>query len=771
MAQPVKSFCSVCLDIDAQGCFDLDIDLTAEWDPPSSTQAALGGPSPPVNNGSKSPQKSSYAREMQTKSIYHQEHTPELLHTSKYGPEAGSPMDGDVLPRGWTERTDLHQKRQSLSAANSNGRAGHQIPLGSSGEALLHQPTGDLSFSYTASHAGGAGGASPLDVLLALRPCNGGSRTRQTMHLCPIPRIGSPAAFQADHAASPQSTSSSWLGMRPGLLATKTCNSQNASSPATTIGGHAFDLKGQLGSMQESHLVDSHSRAAVSAPNAISTSGTHSLGGQLTSQGLPLYSQVPSSKRQPSLHGMQLQASGEGPSNLQQNAAGGLDALLQPRRPSQSKAPINGPPLSLMDSMQAIFGSWPDQQLLNACPGSQDNTHATSQGPAQVHTPYPAADIWPVGSPDASKRLAMTSTAKDQDWGENGGPGVSSSQKGVAALPRVQQPEMAMQHQARDGGCTPSSASVLAQNAGHTSGLVSLPAPAPTLSKLPVAEGACSVDMQKHEWLLAGLHDAAMPRDPFSGATSAEKLDENVVAGTLPHGNSSPRGYLTAYWPVTMQPHLVPLAMGIPVPRKPTQPGQARSDGHCSPAIVSADKNACNKAETLSLERHDLLQQHGFLHTGACGVSSTPEASHLEASKCADARSVVPARAHLSPTRTRSTNMSHEGCADHDTLENASLGGYMATPEDVMRVPPTRIFNQSTGHTQPICHAGHNETADLICNEFLEEYSPKEQPLLPDHPVAKAQIRPAHLPSHSAVEACNEAGGAPPVPVQPFESG
>ena len=29
----------------------------------------------------------------------------------------------------------------------------------------------------------------------------------------------------------------------------------------------------------------------------------------------------------------------------------------------------------------------------------------------------------------------------------------------------------------------------------------------------------------------------------------------------------------------------------------------------------------------------------------------------------------------------------------------------------------------------------------LICNEFLEEYSPKEQPLLPDHPVAKAKSR------------------------------
>ena len=35
----------------------------------------------------------------------------------------------------------------------------------------------------------------------------------------------------------------------------------------------------------------------------------------------------------------------------------------------------------------------------------------------------------------------------------------------------------------------------------------------------------------------------------------------------------------------------------------------------------------------------------------------------------------------------------------------------------------------------------HSVYESLICNEFLEEHLPKEQPLLPDHPVAKAHDR------------------------------
>lgn len=35
----------------------------------------------------------------------------------------------------------------------------------------------------------------------------------------------------------------------------------------------------------------------------------------------------------------------------------------------------------------------------------------------------------------------------------------------------------------------------------------------------------------------------------------------------------------------------------------------------------------------------------------------------------------------------------------------------------------------------------HSVYESLICNEFLEEHLPKEQPLLPEHPVAKAHDR------------------------------
>ena len=37
--------------------------------------------------------------------------------------------------------------------------------------------------------------------------------------------------------------------------------------------------------------------------------------------------------------------------------------------------------------------------------------------------------------------------------------------------------------------------------------------------------------------------------------------------------------------------------------------------------------------------------------------------------------------------------------------------------------------------------ASHSVYESLICNEFLEEYLPKDQVLLPDHPVAKARAR------------------------------